>query len=166
MSAVPHTATASLALQLQTMTEAWVPEVAALEKSAYTHPWSQGNFSDSLRSGYHAQVLVQGGELRGYYVLMKGMDETHLLNITVAPALQGQGLARWMLDDLVQWSILQGAQWLWLEVRTSNSRARRIYERYGFKEVGVRRNYYPLAPFKREDAVVMSLPLTAEEGRA
>ncbi len=146
-------------LQLQAMTEAWLDAVAAIEKLAYTHPWSHGNFADSLRAGYHAQVLLQGGELRGYYVLMKGLDEAHLLNITVAPAHQGHGLARAMLDDLRGWAQRQGAQWLWLEVRTSNTRARRIYERYGFKEVGVRRNYYPLAPFKREDAVVMSLPL-------
>jgi ribosomal-protein-alanine N-acetyltransferase len=65
-----------------------------------------------------------------------------------------------MLGELVRWSQAQGAQSLWLEVRFSNARARQIYERYGFKAVGLRRNYYPLAPFKREDAVVMSLPLT------
>lgn len=150
--------------QLAPMTEAWLDEVAALEKTAYTHPWSHGNFSDSLRAGYRASVLLQGDELLGYFVLMKGLDETHLLNITVAPAHQGQGHAQHMLDALAAWSVRQGAQWLWLEVRISNVRARRIYERYGFKEVGVRRNYYPLAPFKREDAVVMSLSLaTAEE---
>ena len=148
---------------LQPMSEAWLDTVASLEKQAYTHPWSRGNFGDSLHAGYRACVLAQGAELLGYYVLMKGADETHLLNITVAPSQQGQGLARQMLDDLATWSVLQGAQWLWLEVRVSNGRARRIYERYGFKEVGVRRNYYPLAPFKREDAVVMNLSLRAED---
>jgi ribosomal-protein-alanine N-acetyltransferase len=73
---------------------------------------------------------------------------------------QGRGLARLMLDEMLRFAQAQGAQSLWLEVRTSNVRARQIYERYGFKTVGLRRNYYPLAPFKREDAVVMSLPLT------
>ncbi len=155
-------------MQLAPMTDTWLDVVATIEKTAYTHPWSRGNFSDSLRAGYHAQVLLHAGEPVGYYVLMKGLDEAHLLNITVSPSWQGRGLARCMLDDLAGWSALQGAQWLWLEVRVSNLRARRIYERYGFKEVGVRRNYYPLAPFKREDAVVMSLPLTlaAEAGLA
>lgn len=148
------------------MTQAWLPQVVRIEKAAYTHPWLEGNFVDSLHAGYHARVLVQGQELRGYCVLMKGLDEAHLLNISVDPACQGQGLARLMLDELVQWSRMQGAQWLWLEVRISNARARRIYERYGFKEVGLRRNYYPLTAFKREDAVVMSMPLmpAAEEG--
>lgn len=154
------------ALRLQAMTEAWLDPVVVIEKAAYTHPWSRGNFTDSLVAGYRAQVLLHGEELQGYYVLMKGLQEAHLLNITVAPSHQGQGLARLMLDDLAAWSASQGAQWLWLEVRTSNSRARHMYERYGFKEVGVRRNYYPLAAFRREDAVVMSLPLSDLQGAA
>ena len=146
------------------MTDAWLDQVVAIEKAAYTHPWSRGNFTDALVAGYYARGLLHGRELVGYDVLMKGLDEAHLLNITVAPSCQARGLARLMLDDLVPWSILHGAQWLCLEGRTSNRRARRIYERYGFKEVGVRRNYYPLAAFRREDAVVMSLPLRPEEG--
>lgn len=159
MNAVPQPHAAPL--RLAPMTDAWLDAVCAIEKAAYTHPWSRGNFTDSLVAGYHASVLLQDQALRGYYVLMKGLDEAHLLNITVDPEHQGQGLARLMLDDLTGWSAHQGAQWLWLEVRTSNARARRMYERYGFKEVGVRRNYYPLTAFKREDAVVMSQPLAA-----
>ena len=145
--------------RLQTMTEAWLDEVSRVEKRAYTHPWSRGNFSDSLRAGYHAQVLTRDQTLLGYHVLMLGAGEAHLLNITVEPDEQGRGLARHLLDELVRWSRDQGAQSLWLEVRVSNDRARQIYERYGFKSVGLRRNYYPLAPFKREDALIMSLPL-------
>lgn len=153
------------ALRLEAMTELRLDEVSAIEKLAYTHPWSRGNFSDSLRAGYHARVLLQHKTVMGYFVLMKGLDEAHLLNITVTPDAQGHGLALRMLDELAAWSVLQGAKWLWLEVRVSNARARRVYERYGFKEVGVRRNYYPLAPFKREDAVVMNLSLIPDKGR-
>ena len=148
--------------RLQAMTEAWLDEVSRVEKRAYTHPWSRGNFSDSLRAGYHAQVLTRDETLVGYHVLMLGAGEAHLLNITVEPEEQGRGLARHMLGQLVRWSRAQGAQSLWLEVRVSNDRARQIYERYGFKSVGLRRNYYPLAPFKREDALIMSLPLTED----
>ena len=154
-------------VRLQSMTGDGLPAVARVERSAYAHPWSEGNFADSLRAGYQAQQLVADTPdmaLLGYFVAMKGLDEVHLLNITVAPAYQGQGWARLMLDALVLWSRGQGAQWLWLEVRASNARARAIYERYGFKQVGVRRNYYPLAPFNREDAVVMSLALTGLQG--
>jgi len=159
MNAVPRPAHRPEPLSLAPMTAAWLSEVAHIEKRAYAHPWSTGNFADSLRAGYHASLLLQGEQVLGYFVLMKGLDETHLLNITVTPEAQGQGHARRMLHEVVAWSARQGAQWLWLEVRVSNTRARRIYERYGFKETGVRRNYYPLAAFKREDAVVMNLPL-------
>lgn len=162
MNAVPRPAHRPEPLSLAPMTAAWLSEVAHIEKRAYAHPWSTGNFADSLRAGYHASLLLQGEQVLGYFVLMKGLDETHLLNITVTPEAQGQGHARRMLHEVVAWSARQGAQWLWLEVRVSNTRARRIYERYGFKETGVRRNYYPLAAFKREDAVVMNLPLSAE----
>ena len=161
MSAVLESDTAEL--RLQAMSEDWLDEVSRVEKRAYTHPWSRGNFADSLRAGYCAQVLLQGPDLLGYYVLMLGAQEAHLLNLSVDPPQQGRGLARLMLDEMLRFAQAQGAQSLWLEVRTSNVRARQIYERYGFKTVGLRRNYYPLAPFKREDAVVMSLPLAAAQ---
>lgn len=154
MSAVIQPAEA----QFEALTEDRLAEVLAIENLAYTHPWSQGNFSDSLRSGYQAQLLQAGGTLLGYFVAMKGVDEVHLLNITVAPAFQGQGWGRVMLDALGLWSRGQGAQWLWLEVRVSNERAQRIYQQHGFRRVGERRAYYP-ALDGREDAIVMSLKL-------
>ena len=140
------------------MTEARLDEVMAIEMRAYAHPWTRGNFADSLRSGYQAQLLCGGTELLGYFVAMQGVDEVHLLNITVAPRHQGQGWGRVMLDALGLWSRGQGAQWLWLEVRTSNERALQVYLRHGFRRVGERKNYYP-ADHGREDAIVMSLRL-------
>jgi ribosomal-protein-alanine N-acetyltransferase len=95
----------------------------------------------------------------GYFVAMKGVEEVHLLNITVAPAFQGQGWAPLMLEALAGWSRGQNAQWLWLEVRASNLRALGIYERHGFRRVGMRKGYYPALGGGREDAVVMSLRL-------
>ena len=149
--------------------------VAQVEQSAYLFPWTQGNFSDSLQSGYHMQMLMGGQAetkstpvLIGYFVAMKGVDETHLLNITVAPAYQKQGWGRLLLDALTLWSRGQGAQQLWLEVRPTNVHAKALYLRYGFREMGVRKGYYPdggsgLPGFptvsQREDAVVMSLAL-------
>lgn len=133
--------------------------VLALEQSAYSHPWTQSNFTDALRSGYEAQLLVADEVLLGYFIAMKGVDEVHLLNITVAPGQQRQGWARVMLDALTLWSRGQGAQWLWLEVRSSNARAMRVYDSHGFRRVGLRKNYYPNGPAAREDAVVMSLRL-------
>ena len=162
-------------LSFAPMTADDLDTVHAVEVSAYAHPWSRRNFLDSLQSGHPAVMLLaeplpqdrhlplrsDGRLLLGYLVAMPGVDEVHLLNITVAPAHQRQGWARFMLDALVLWSRGQGAQWLWLEVRQSNAPARRLYTRYGFAEVGLRRGYYPLAHQRREDAVVMGLNLVA-----
>ena len=160
--------TESLEAQFEPMTSAWLAPVAAIERSAYAYPWTLGNFSDSICAGYHAQLLTGGAPnpvLLGYFVAMKGVDETHLLNITVAPMHQQRGWARVMLDALAIWSRGEGAQWLWLEVRASNARAKAIYERYGFRAVGMRRGYYPeggvglLGGPAKEDAIVMSFKL-------
>ena len=145
--------------QFEPLTEARLDEVVAIERLAYDHPWTVGNFSDSLRSGYEAQLLRAGDVVLGYFVAMKGVDEVHLLNITVAPAYQGQGWGRVMLEALAIWARGQGAQWLWLEVRVSNVRAMRIYEHHGYRRVGERNGYYPARHGQREDAVVMSLKL-------
>jgi ribosomal-protein-alanine N-acetyltransferase len=134
-------------------------QVLQVEQRAYSHPWSRANFLDALHSGYQAQMLTAGGQLLGYFVAMKGVDEVHLLNITVAPEFQRQGWARVLLDALALWSRGQGAQWLWLEVRVSNTRALQIYETHGYRRVGQRKAYYPGPHGQREDAVVMSLAL-------
>ena len=152
-----------LEAQFEAMTPAWLDAVLRVEESAYPQPWTRGNFIDSLNAGYQAQLLTAGNapdaQLLGYFVAMKGVDEVHLLNITVAPDHQRQGWARIMLDGLAICSRAQGAQWLWLEVRVSNARAKAVYECYGFRHVGTRRNYYPAGASAREDAVVMSLAL-------
>lgn len=148
-----------LEAEFEPMTEARLEAVLAIERQAYEHPWTLGNFMDSLRAGYQAQLLAAGGTVIGYFVAMRGVDEVHLLNLTVEPALQGQGWGRVMLEALALWARGQGAQWLWLEVRTSNRRAQHLYERQGFRRVGERKGYYPAGAGRREDAIVMSLKL-------
>jgi len=134
-------------------------QVLHVEQQAYSHPWTRGNFTDALATGYEAQLLLAGDELLGYFVAMQGVEEVHLLNLTVAPRHQRQGWARVLLDALALWSRGRAAQWLWLEVRASNERARGIYEAHGFRRVGERKRYYPAAAGQREDAIVMSLHL-------
>ena len=146
-------------VQFEPLLAPWLDVVVHIEQRAYDHPWSHTNFVDALHSGYQAQMLVVNGTVLGYFVAMKGVDEVHLLNITVAPEHQRQGWARVMLDALAIWSRGQGAQWLWLEVRVSNWRAQQVYERYGFRRVGERKQYYPASQGRREHAVVMSLKL-------
>jgi ribosomal-protein-alanine N-acetyltransferase len=153
MSAVLQPAEA----RFEALTEERLDEVVAIESRAYEHPWTRGNFADSLKSGYEAQALMGGDTLLGYFVAMKGVDEVHLLNLTVTPEFQSQGWGRLMLDAVVLWARGSGAQWLWLEVRVSNTRAQHLYERYGLRRVGERKGYYPAASGQREDAIVMSL---------
>ena len=145
---------------LSTLVESDFDEVMVIEQAIYDFPWTRGNFLDSLRAGYPAEVLrtPQDGVV-GYFVAMFGVDEVHLLNLSVAPALQRRGHARYMLDALRSIARAQRASQLWLEVRISNLNARGLYERYGFRNVGLRRGYYPARGRAREDAVVMSLQI-------
>jgi ribosomal-protein-alanine N-acetyltransferase len=154
----------STALQrtLQPITAATLDAVVDIEQRAYPFPWTRGNFIDSLAAGYEAQMLrgvgAVGGtspEVLGYFLAMEGVDEMHLLNIAVDPRAQGQGHARWMLDQLVSLCRRRHAPQLWLEVRPSNTRAKALYDRYGFEQVGRRKDYYPAGPGQREDAIVM-----------
>jgi len=149
----------ALEARFEALTEDRVEAWLDIEKGAYSHPWTRKNFLDSLTSGYNCQGLWGGDELLGYFVAMLGVEETHLLNLTVTPSHQGQGWAKLMLEALALWSRGKGAHWLWLEVRASNARALSVYAAHGFRRVGDRKNYYPLATGKREDAIVMSLPL-------
>jgi len=148
------------------MTAADVDAVVAVEAGVYAFPWTRGNFIDSLAAGYIAQCLRAGddGRLLGYFVAMAGVDEMHLLNITVARAAQRQGHGRCMVARLVERCRLDGAQRLWLEVRLGNAAARAAYAQLGFREMGLRPGYYPAPHGARETAVVMSLPIDADGG--
>lgn len=150
--------------RLRPMTPARLDAVMAIETAAYPFPWTRGNFIDSLVAGYAAHLLLDArGTLLGYFVAMNGVDEMHLLNITVAPAMQGQGHARRMIDALVALCRAHRARRLWLEVRESNAHARAIYQHLGFAEQGMRKGYYPAAFGRREDAVVMSLDIDGRD---
>lgn len=136
--------------------------VMAIEQVAYPHPWTRGNFVDSMASGYVLQCRIDSdGACLGYLVAMPGVQEMHLLNLTVAPAHQRHGHAQAMLGWLCEVARGRGDTTLWLEVRESNAAARALYQRQGFREAGRRRGYYPDRSDRREDAVVMSLDLQA-----
>jgi len=134
--------------------------LVAIESAAYPFPWSRGNFVDSVVAGYPSRVLLDASDtMLGYFVAMTGVDEMHLLNITVAAAHQRQGHARFMLADLIERSRRRQARRIWLEVRASNAVALAIYRHFGFTEQGLRAGYYPAPHGKRESAVVMSLDI-------
>ena len=153
MSALPQ-----LQPRFRPMQQTDLDAIMRIEPTIYSHPWTRGNFKDSLDSGYSAWVMEQAGELLGYALVMLVLDEAHLLNISVAKPWHGQGLGRMLLEHMIDLSRQHRAANLFLEVRASNRNAIALYEAMGFCEMGIRRNYYP-AQQGREDAVLMGLAL-------
>ncbi len=144
--------------RLAPMTEHDLDEVLAIEKSVYSHPWTRGNFADSLHMQYQCRTWRLGGELVGYFVLMVAVGEAHLLNLSIAAAWQRKGQGGALLIEALRVAREHGARHLFLEVRPSNAAALALYERFGFRRIAVRRGYYP-AHDGREDALVLSHPL-------
>lgn len=132
--------------------------VMLIEPTIYSHPWTRGNFSDSLNSGYSAWVLEADQKMIGYALLMMVLDEAHLLNLSIAKDQQKQGLGRYLLEHMVQIAKNHKAANVFLEVRPSNISAIALYENIGFCEMAIRRGYYP-AQHGREDAILMGLAL-------
>lgn len=132
--------------------------VMGIENEIYTHPWTLGNFVDSLAAGYACWVAERGRRLVAYGVVMVGAGEAHLLNLSVCREAQGTGLGRSLLALFESRSRDLAARTMLLEVRRSNTRARDLYARAGFEEIAVRRHYYP-AVGGREDAVLMGKEL-------
>ena len=157
MSAVFHMALKKQ-YQFRTMTEDDLDAVMEIEPYIYSHPWSRGNFSDSLKSGYPACVLLHDAKIIGYALMMMVLDEAHLLNLSIAKLYQKQGLGRLLLEHMIEMAKNQGATDMFLEVRPSNISAIALYENIGFNEMAIRRGYYP-AHNGREDAVLMGLAL-------
>ena len=133
-------------------------EVMAIENAIYTHPWTRGNFGDSLQAGYVCRTWRLGGSLVGYFVVSAAAGEAHLLNLSIAAAWQRSGHGSALLREAAGLARQHGAEKLLLEVRPTNTPAQALYRRFGFRKIGVRRGYYP-AHSGREDALVLALPL-------
>ncbi len=153
MNALPQ-----LAVTYRPMQDEDLDAVMAIEPKIYSHPWSRGNFADSLKSGYSCWVVELDGELIGYGALMMVLDEAHLLNLSIAGPYQGRGLGRELLAHFIEVARRYGGQMMFLEVRPSNTAAIGLYESMGFNEFSVRKGYYP-AENGREDAILMGLAL-------
>ena len=132
-----------------------IPQIAALEKRCFpADPWSEALFREALENPAAAVLLVQGegGAVLGYAVLSVVLDEGSLDNIAVAPEFRRQGVADALLSTLTGFARGHLAR-LFLEVRASNAPALTLYRKYGFAEVGRRKNYYDNP---REDAILMT----------
>jgi ribosomal-protein-alanine N-acetyltransferase len=140
------------------MTAADLDAVVAIEQDVYPHPWTRGNFSDSLAAGYQCWIAECGGEIAGYCVVAIAAGEAHLLNMSVAAPWQRRGIGRVVLGFVLRLARESGSARILLEVRPSNEAARALYSAAGFTIIATRRDYYP-AGADREDAIVLQLDL-------
>lgn len=140
-------------LEASDLAAAWT-----LEQRAHAFPWSEQTFASNQGERYLNIKLTLDGRLAGFAIVQVVLDEATLFNLAVDPAWQRQGIGWALLENLQARLIAREVGTLWLEVRASNAPAIALYEKMGFNEVTIRRNYYPTAQ-GREDAVIMALPL-------
>jgi ribosomal-protein-alanine N-acetyltransferase len=134
-------------------------DVVIIEKAATEFPWSLKNFQGCLKAGYKAWVFSnETGEVVGFAILQKVVDELHLLNVCVKKQFQGEGIGHSILNFIIDYAKDSSFSLIVLEVRASNSRAQKLYSKVGFNEMSVRKDYYP-AYSGREDAILMGLDL-------
>ena len=147
------------------MTAADLDRVVSAEARSHPFPWTRRHFADSLAAGHDALVAREDGEMIGYAVTMRILDEAHLLDITVLPELQRQGRGTQFLLYLLSRARQEGAARMLLEVRASNGAAQAVYLKQGFVIIGRRPGYYSVRSAatgigtQREDAIVMACKL-------
>lgn len=138
------------------------PRMALLDAGASLWPWRESQYlrccATAEDSAERALLLEVDAVLQGFVVYAREFDDGSIYNIVVADTARRQGFGLRLLQAAVDAMVASGARRCLLEVRKSNSAARKLYEQMGFHVDGMRRNYYPL-PTGREDAVLMSLDL-------
>ena len=150
------------ALMLTPMREGDLDAVAAIEASVQDFPWSRRSFEEGLDSGYEGWVAWRGNERVGFCLAMHAPDVTHILTLGVAPSAQRQGVGSKLLTACASAAASHGLPALLLEVRVGNQQARSFYQRHGFEQLAVRKDYYPAPHQRREDALVLRSMLPKE----
>ena len=135
------------------MQAADVEVVAKIEKSVQSHPWTLKQFEDAV-TAYQSTVIEVQGQVAGFCILQPVLDEANLLLMAIDPAQQGQGLGYQLLEASVVMLKNNPVQ-IFLEVRESNQAAIKLYEKSGFHQIDLRKNYYPNANGSREHAIIM-----------
>ncbi len=139
------------------MNEADLPEIQAIENVSFLAPWSEQMFRQELQSHLSCCRVARAGQgqclaVAGYLISWLYAAETHIHNIAVKQEFRRMGVAGLLLEDAIRLARAQAAQWVYLEVRPSNSAAIRLYEKFAFRRLGVRKAYYRETG---EDALVL-----------
>ncbi|EGY33607.1 ribosomal-protein-alanine acetyltransferase [Aggregatibacter actinomycetemcomitans serotype e str. SC1083] len=127
-----------------------------IEQAAHAVPWSLGTLKNNQGERYFNLKIGEESRIDGFAICQTVLDEATLFNIALDPQKQGRGLGRRLLTELMTQLKQKGILTLWLEVRESNKKALALYDSLGFNQVDIRKNYYPTADGKRENAVVMA----------
>lgn len=135
------------------MQENDLESVAGIERLVQTHPWSKQQFQESVAS-YQCTVYEQANQVVGFCILQPVLDEANLLLMAIHPSQQGKGLGYELLESSIQ-QLKNNPIQIFLEVRESNAAAIRLYEKTGFHQIDLRKNYYPNPDGSREHAVIM-----------
>ena len=128
--------------------------VMEIERVSFPTPWSRRLFEEEVGRAISSPLVAEsdpGNRLLGYAILWTTAGESHLLNIAVRPEARGQGVGQALLRECIRRAAAVGSDAIYLEVRQSNRVAIRLYDREGFRFMGVRKGYYTDT---REDALV------------
>lgn len=125
--------------------------VMEIERQVFIDPWSRKSYEFEIIENRYSLPLVleYAGKIVGYAVVWQVYEEFHIASLAIAPAQQGRGWGKYLLETLLK--LADNADYALLEVRPSNTRAIRMYEQFGFTRLGVRKRYYQ----NGEDALVM-----------
>jgi [ribosomal protein S18]-alanine N-acetyltransferase len=142
-------------VRVEAMTIQDLPAVHAIERSSFLVPWPDDAYRNELLTNRLASYVVAraGVDVVGFGGLWVMVDEAHITTFAVDPRWRRRGVGEWMLLALLDRAVERGAREATLEVRLSNMPARRLYEKYGFRPVGIRPRYYS---DNGEDALIMT----------
>ena len=115
-----------------------------IERSSNSYPWTKKNFLDCLEKNYYCLVQEIQNEVSGFAIQSIAIDESHLLNIGVKKNYRRKGFGEEILNQIILSSKVMGCKKIFLEVRISNIRAIKLYEKKGFRNIDIRKNYYKL----------------------
>lgn len=130
-------------------------KLADIASQAMPFPWTLRVFQDCLKSNYVGWVLEHEHKIVGFSIILVHPEQVEIINIALLPEFQKKGGGRQLLNEVIQYCKACDIVKIHLEVRKSNRSAIAFYRKLGFKEVGLRKNYYPLAQ-GREDALLFS----------
>lgn len=135
-----------------------IPQIMEVELECFTVPWTPEAFHNELTHNRNAHYIVMllDDRIIGYAGMWLMIDEAHVTNVGIREKYRGRKLGQKLMQRLVDEALLRGAERMTLEVRVSNLVAQRLYEKFGFRPVGVRRQYYS---DNKEDAIIMWVDL-------